>query len=96
MFDQYFAHRGNYHRKGKTLLLDRCYKTGFLHIHCFVGVGLYVRNFTDLYFTNVCVNCSRVTRLGEFSPIGRLFSFGSFRKITKAAQNVALLFTQAG
>jgi hypothetical protein len=28
---------------------------------------------------------SSVTRLGEFSPIGRLFSFNSFLKITKVA-----------
>jgi hypothetical protein len=27
----------------------------------------------------------RVTRLGEFSPIGRLFTLGSFLKITKVA-----------
>jgi hypothetical protein len=27
----------------------------------------------------------RVTRLGEFSPIGRLFTLGTFLKITKVA-----------
>jgi hypothetical protein len=30
--------------------------------------------------------------LGEFSPVGRLFSLGSFLKITEEAQMVGLLF----
>jgi hypothetical protein len=35
----------------------------------------------------------RVTRLGEFSPIGRLFSLGSLLKITEVAQHSGLLFS---
>jgi hypothetical protein len=34
---------------------------------------------------NFFLHTSRVTRLGEFIPIGRLFSFGSFLKITEGA-----------
>jgi hypothetical protein len=34
-----------------------------------------------------------VTRLGEFSPIGRLFSLGSFL-INRGAQNFGLIFPQ--
>jgi hypothetical protein len=33
-----------------------------------------------------------VTRLGEYSPIGRLFSLGSFSKISTEAQIFGLLF----
>jgi hypothetical protein len=33
-----------------------------------------------------------VTRLGEFSPIGWLFTLGSFTKITELAQISGLLF----
>jgi hypothetical protein len=35
---------------------------------------------------------SRVTRLGEFSPIGRFYSLGSFLKITEVAQILGLFF----
>jgi hypothetical protein len=35
---------------------------------------------------------SRVTRLGEISPIGRLFSLGSFMKMTEVVQIFMLLF----
>jgi hypothetical protein len=35
---------------------------------------------------------TRVTRLGEFSPIGWLFTFGTFVKITEVAQIIGLLF----
>jgi hypothetical protein len=35
----------------------------------------------------------RVTRLGEFSPIGLLFSLGSLLKITEVAQHSGLLFS---
>jgi hypothetical protein len=34
-----------------------------------------------------------VTRVGEFSSIGRLFTFGSFLKVTEVAQNFKLLFS---
>jgi hypothetical protein len=37
-------------------------------------------------------NKSRWTRLGEFSPIGRLFSLASFLEITEGAQYWLLLF----
>jgi hypothetical protein len=37
-------------------------------------------------------NGTRVTRLGEFSPIGWLFYFGNFLKITEVAQIFALDF----
>jgi hypothetical protein len=64
--------------------------------------------------TNVCSPkgvelCSlprMVTRLGEFSPLGRLFTLGSGWKITKVAQNFwptflhgqsnAFIFTKMG
>jgi hypothetical protein len=36
---------------------------------------------------------TRVTRLGEFSPIRRLFSFSSFLKIIKIAQKFELLYS---
>jgi hypothetical protein len=36
---------------------------------------------------------SRVTRLGEFLPYGRLFSLGSFLKMIKVAQIIGLLFS---
>jgi hypothetical protein len=36
----------------------------------------------------------RVTRLGEFSPIGRLFSWGKFSKITKRAQIFGIHFSK--
>jgi hypothetical protein len=39
-------------------------------------------------------NITRVTRLGEFSPIGRLFSFASILKITEVAQVLGLLFSK--
>jgi hypothetical protein len=35
----------------------------------------------------------RVTRLGEFSPIGRLFTFCSFSEITEAARVYKLPFS---
>jgi hypothetical protein len=35
---------------------------------------------------------TRVTRLGEFSPIGWLFTLGSFLKMTEVAQIFGLLF----
>jgi hypothetical protein len=35
-----------------------------------------------------------VTRLGEFSPNGQLFTLGSFPKITQVFQNVGLLFSK--
>jgi hypothetical protein len=35
----------------------------------------------------------RVTRLGEFSPLGRLFTLCSFLKITKVAQILGLPFS---
>jgi hypothetical protein len=38
---------------------------------------------------------TRVTRLGEFSPIARLFSLGSFMKHTVAAHIFWLLFSKA-
>jgi hypothetical protein len=38
---------------------------------------------------------ARVTRLGDFSPIGRLFTLGLFTKITKVAQMFGLIFTTA-
>jgi hypothetical protein len=40
--------------------------------------------------TNVGI---RVTRSGEFSPFGRLFSLGRFSKITQLAQISGLLFS---
>jgi hypothetical protein len=36
---------------------------------------------------------TRVTRVGEFSSIGRLFTFDSFLKVTEVAQNFKLLFS---
>jgi hypothetical protein len=50
----------------------------------FGGQCLY---FSSLYFSFLIV--CRVTRLGEFSPIGRLFSQGIFSKTDK---NYALIF----
>jgi hypothetical protein len=35
---------------------------------------------------------NRVTRLGEFSPLGQLFTLSSFSKITEVAQTFGLLF----
>jgi hypothetical protein len=35
---------------------------------------------------------TRVTRFGEFSPIGRLFSLGSFWKITEVATKMRATF----
>jgi hypothetical protein len=35
-----------------------------------------------------------VTRLGEFLPIGRLFSMGSFLKITKGAHTFGYFSTE--
>jgi hypothetical protein len=35
---------------------------------------------------------NRVTRLGEFSPIGRLFSLSSYLKITKVPQFYSYFF----
>jgi hypothetical protein len=35
---------------------------------------------------------ARVTRFGEISPIGRLFTFSSFLKLTEVAQIFGLLF----
>jgi hypothetical protein len=37
----------------------------------------------------------RVTRLGEFSPFGRLFSLASLLKISEVAQILGLLFSTA-
>jgi hypothetical protein len=37
----------------------------------------------------------RVTRLGEFSPIGLLITLGSFLKITTVAKHLGLLFSTA-
>jgi hypothetical protein len=37
---------------------------------------------------------ARVTRLAEFSPIGHLFTWGSFCKIAEIAQILGLLFTK--
>jgi hypothetical protein len=34
-----------------------------------------------------------VTRLGEFSPFGRLFSLGSYLKISEVAHNFGLLLS---
>jgi hypothetical protein len=45
---------------------------------------MYTLSFVELK------KSSRVTRLGEFSPIGRVFTLGSFLKITKVAQSVVL------
>jgi hypothetical protein len=39
------------------------------------------------------MDTARVARLGEFSPIERLFTFGSVLKITKVAQNFGLRFS---
>jgi hypothetical protein len=38
---------------------------------------------------------TRVTRLGEFSPIWRLFSLDSFMEITVVAQKLGLLFPRS-
>jgi hypothetical protein len=35
---------------------------------------------------------SRVTKLGDFSPIGQLFIMGSFLKMTEVAQNFVNYF----
>jgi hypothetical protein len=35
---------------------------------------------------------TRVTRLGEFSPFGSLFTLGSFEKLTELAPIIGLLF----
>jgi hypothetical protein len=35
----------------------------------------------------------RMARLGEFSPMGQLFTLGSFEKITETAQIIWLLFS---
>jgi hypothetical protein len=37
----------------------------------------------------------RVTKLGEFSPNGRLFTLGTLMKITKVAQTSVLLFSRS-
>jgi hypothetical protein len=38
--------------------------------------------------------CARVTRLGEFSPLGQIFSLGSFfLKIPQIAKIIGLLFS---
>jgi hypothetical protein len=39
---------------------------------------------------------SRVTRLGEFSPLGRSISFGQFLKITEVAQMFGHFFHGKG
>jgi hypothetical protein len=44
--------------------------------------------FLSMLFTFL----NRVTRLGEFSPIGRLFTLGCVRKITEVAQIYGLHF----
>jgi hypothetical protein len=36
----------------------------------------------------------RVTRLGQFSPLGQLFSVGSFLTITEVAENFVTIFTR--
>jgi hypothetical protein len=38
-------------------------------------------------------SASRVTGLGEFSPIGRLFTLGLFLEIAKVAQVIGILFS---
>jgi hypothetical protein len=42
---------------------------------------------------NIRVDDSRVTRLGDFSPIGRLLTLGSILKITEVAQNFRAVFS---
>jgi hypothetical protein len=52
----------------------------------------YLLSFSNIHFSNVRnirVFQIVLTRLGEISPIGRLFIFG---KITEAAQIIWLLF----
>jgi hypothetical protein len=49
---------------------------------------------SDQRKTISCCNIGdRVTRLGEFLPVVRLFSLGSFFKITEVAQIFGLLFS---
>jgi hypothetical protein len=39
---------------------------------------------------------SRVTRVGEFSPLGQLFAMGNILKLTKRAKNRAVFFKENG
>jgi hypothetical protein len=51
----------------------------------------------ELYVRSICqvtLGRIRVARLGKFSPIGRLFTSGSFLKIAEIAQIIGLLFPQ--
>jgi hypothetical protein len=43
---------------------------------------------------NQCLKPTRVTRLDEFSPSGRFFSFGGFMKSTAVPENFGLLFSK--
>jgi hypothetical protein len=52
-----------------------------LFFHLLVAVSL-----------NPSLERARVTSLAEFSPVGWLFTFGSFVKITEAAHLIGLLF----
>jgi microcystin-dependent protein len=46
------------------------------------------------FFADLVIGRRRVTRLGEFSPIGRWFCSGSLLKITEVDQSFALLFSR--
>jgi hypothetical protein len=47
-----------------------------------------------LQFLLECPNRENVSLLGEFSPIGRLFTFGSFLKNYRSSPNLGLLFSR--
>jgi hypothetical protein len=70
-------------------------------VKCWRNRGWHSNNFTRVdpkFWINSVIRQgtsyleARVTRLGELSPSGRHFAFGTFVKITEVAQNVGQLF----
>jgi hypothetical protein len=72
-----------FHRTNSVLILA---KNGLSYIL----VTVSQTHLVTLPIASICV-ATRVTRLGEFSPIGRLFTLGSVMKITEVAKHFGLL-----
>jgi hypothetical protein len=80
-----------YYISGKIGRSQICAKPTYLRCQTEKSRNFWVekaelRKRNQTFFSGWCLPMNRVTRLGEFSPIGRLFSLASLLKITEVAQ----------
>jgi hypothetical protein len=57
------------------------------------GVYYFCRDKTSIFLFLLSYTTTRVTRLGEFSPVGRLITLVIFVKMTEIAQIIGLHFS---